>query len=371
MFTQRLNIKLLLVILLLFNFHVHYSQVISNPSFEGVPRQHIPPSGWTPCHKFSTPDTQPGQTNVNQVASHGNTYVGLVTRGNLGPYANTTEDVQTQLLFPLLTGNVYHMGMDLAHSKEFGHFIDWDSDFLPYDTPAKLRLFGGSTFCNKAELLWESPLIDHTEWKSYSITLQPQTGDIHYLIFEAVYAIDSTYFGNVLMDNISFDFCGFALPIETQSYDSLICERDTLVIDAFTPGGIYKWSTGSTEPSIMVTSPGPYGVEVSNGCEEQNFYYFITEKECNCEIALPNIFTPNGDGFNETFEIKGTSDIARFNLKIYNRWGLIVYQTNQISKPWRGEGFSSGIYYWTIDLMCINGNSIIDNSFRGWVTVQQ
>ena len=204
-------------------------------------------------------------------------------------------------------------------------------------------------------MLWESSVIDHIDWKNYTLKLQPKTGNIDYLIFEAAYAIDSTYFGNVLIDNLSVDFCNLAIPIETQSFDSLICEKDSLILDASTPGGVYRWNNGSTQPSITVASAGTFAVEVSNGCDNQIFRYIIEEKECSCEISIPNFFTPNGDGFNEMFEITGTSDIARFDLRIYNRWGQLVYQANKIDNYWKGDinggTAASGIYYWTINLM--------------------
>jgi hypothetical protein len=186
-------------------------------SFEGIPQQDIPPSGWELCNEFSSPDTQPGFWEVTKVASHGDTYISLVSRGNLGPYANHNEGVQTQLLVPFLKDNIYDVSIDLSYAKEFGHFIGFGSDFLHYDTPAKLRISGGVTSCDKLELLWESPVIDHVDWKSYTLKLQPKTGNIDYLIFEAAHANGSTYFGNVLIDNLSVDFCSLAIPIETQS----------------------------------------------------------------------------------------------------------------------------------------------------------
>jgi gliding motility-associated-like protein len=155
----------------------------------------------------------------------------------------------------------------------------------------------------------------------------------------------------------------------------LICENDSLILDASTPGVAYRWNNGSTQPSITVSSAGTFAVEVSNGCDNQIFQYTIDEKECSCEISIPNVFTPNGDGFNEMFEITGTSDIARFDLRIYNRWGQLVYQANKIDDYWKGDinvGTSaSGIYYWTIKMMCVDGLSIIDNSYKGWVTIKK
>lgn len=373
---MRITIKLILSIIFIFQCHVHYSQIISNMSFEGNPQQDVPPSGWSPCNEFSTPDTQPGIWNVKKPASHGNTYLSLVARGNLGPYANSTEGVQTQLLVPFLKDSIYDLGIDLSYAKEFGHITDpFSEDFLYYDKPVKLRIFGGTTSCHKFELLWESPVIDHIDWKNYTVVLQPKNGNINYLIFEAAFADNSTYFGNILLDNLFIDFCKFAIPIETLSFDSLICKNDSLILDASTPGGEYRWNNGSIQPSIIVNSAGTFEVEVSNGCDNQTFSYIIVEKDCRCKISFPNVFTPNGDGINEVFEIKGRSDISKFDLKIYNRWGKLVYHTDKIDNYWNGDinggASSTGVYYWIINMMCVDGMSIIENSYKGWVTIKR
>lgn len=179
---------------------------------------------------------------MTKTASNGDTYIGLVTRGNLGPFANQNEDIQAQFLIPLVLGESYDLSIDLSFSENWGHFIDFGSTFLRYDTPAKLQIFGGTISCENLELLWESPIIEHLEWMSYPFIINPQISDVNYLILRASHSDNSTYFGNILIDNISIDFCPFAAPIETRPFDTLICENDSLVIDASTPGGVYQWN---------------------------------------------------------------------------------------------------------------------------------
>ncbi|MGB3468388.1 MAG: hypothetical protein WBA74_24095 [Cyclobacteriaceae bacterium] len=76
-------------------------------------------------------------------------------------------------------------------------------------------------------------------------------------------------------------FCDTAVPIQTVAYDSLICENEPFIIDAYTPGGIYKWNTGSEEAKITVTEAGLYTVEVSNRCNTETF---------NPEYSIGNLF---------------------------------------------------------------------------------
>jgi gliding motility-associated-like protein len=84
------------------------------------------------------------------------------------------------------------------------------------------------------------------------------------------------------------------------------------------------------------------------------YYYIdgISFTDAVSNIEIPNVFTPNNDGINDFFEFKCTS-IANFNLIIYNRWGCIVYETNDVFKYWNGEDKNGnknpdGVYYYIV-----------------------
>lgn len=61
---------------------------------------------------------------------------------------------------------------------------------------------------------------------------------------------------------------------------------------------------------------------------------------------IPNVFTPNGDGFNETFVIPKALAIDNCKLFVYSRWGRLVYQSDNYKNDWDGEGHSDGVYYY-------------------------
>jgi gliding motility-associated-like protein len=60
---------------------------------------------------------------------------------------------------------------------------------------------------------------------------------------------------------------------------------------------------------------------------------------------IPNVFTPNGDGFNETFVIPKALVIDNCKLTIWNRWGKVVYRSDNYKNDWDGEKHSDGVYY--------------------------
>ena len=105
-------------------------------------------------------------------------------------------------------------------------------------------------------------------------------------------------------------------------------------------------------------SPGAYEVFISDslGCE----IMFSPEVPRDTEIFIPNIFTPNGDNFNETFFIRNLP-LDGTQLHISNRLGRKVYETDNYQNDWDGEDNVDGIYYYTIQ--------IGDEKFSGWVEI--
>jgi gliding motility-associated-like protein len=70
-------------------------------------------------------------------------------------------------------------------------------------------------------------------------------------------------------------------------------------------------------------------------------------------IFAPNTFTPDNDSYNEVWRVYMQGiDIYNFNLLIFNRWGQIVWESNDIEVPWdgtyNGQPVPEGIYIWKI-----------------------
>ena len=77
-----------------------------------------------------------------------------------------------------------------------------------------------------------------------------------------------------------------------------------------------------------------------------------------CTITLPNVITPNGDGFNDVFLPKLEGDFHSMTMEIYDRWGRQVYrQESNESLSWDAEGVSDGVYYCVIDFWCAVSSS--------------
>ena len=61
------------------------------------------------------------------------------------------------------------------------------------------------------------------------------------------------------------------------------------------------------------------------------------------QLYYPNAFTPNNDGLNDVYFVKGRYfDWATFEMYVYNRWGDVVFQSNDVNKGWNGRVHNSG-----------------------------
>ena len=72
-----------------------------------------------------------------------------------------------------------------------------------------------------------------------------------------------------------------------------------------------------------------------------------------CEIVIPNVFTPlNGDAANIAFEIVGLENYDNVLLRIFDRWGNLVYEDFDYSNDdmWYGEDSADGTYWYTLAL---------------------
>jgi gliding motility-associated-like protein len=80
----------------------------------------------------------------------------------------------------------------------------------------------------------------------------------------------------------------------------------------------------------------------------------ITVKVLMQNIIIPNAFTPNGDGINDTWDIKNLDTYPNCTVEIYNRWGENVYSSIGYGIPWngtyRGAPLPTGAYYYIINL---------------------
>ena len=122
--------------------------------------------------------------------------------------------------------------------------------------------------------------------------------------------------------------------------DTLICKGSLLQLTASWPGATTTWSNGSTGTSIYVASSGTYSVNVTNACGTATDQIIVTLADGFCDVFIPDAFTPNFDGRNDTFEIIGRG-ITPTLFQIYNRWGEKIFD-NADAKSFKWAGYYRG-----------------------------
>ncbi len=174
----------------------------TNPSFEDLPKCCEAPTGWYNCGKTeeSPPDIQPGSFQVTKTPSHGETYLGLVVRDN-----ETWEGVGQRLSVPLELNECYEFSLDLCRAELYLSLSRTTGEEVNYATPAKIRVWGGMGYCDKREMLYETPLITTNRWLTYNFRLSPKKGSYAFLLIEAYFKTPTLfpYNGNILIDNAS------------------------------------------------------------------------------------------------------------------------------------------------------------------------
>ena len=108
----------------------------------------------------------------------------------------------------------------------------------------------------------------------------------------------------------------------------------------------YLWSTSSTSPYLHVeglpVGSVTYSVTVT-GCDSRSDT--VRVDIIACDLTIPNVITPNNDGYNDVFEVENLSYYPNSVLMVFNRWGKKIYETSNYLNDWDGENFADGTYY--------------------------
>jgi len=119
--------------------------------------------------------------------------------------------------------------------------------------------------------------------------------------------------------------------------DFTFCPDDPVELSPVPPvWDSYSWSTGSLQPSILLTDSGTVSLVVTNafGCAAKA--EIRARFRCQAILYVPNAFTPNEDPINPAFRAYGRH-IKDFKMDIFNRWGQRIYTSNALEHGWDGR----------------------------------
>lgn len=131
--------------------------------------------------------------------------------------------------------------------------------------------------------------------------------------------------------------------------------------DASNPNGgtitSWNWSFGvpgatgnGPNTSFTYELPGEYPVQLivttANGCTDTTLLVYTIRP---AEIVIPNVFSPNNDGVNDTFSIENI-EFFQNDVAIFNRWGMPIFEAKNYRNTWRAQDVPDGTYYYTVRL---------------------
>ncbi|OGX84467.1 hypothetical protein BEN47_16365 [Hymenobacter lapidarius] len=159
------------------------------------------------------------------------------------------------------------------------------------------------------------------------------------------YAVLLTYEGGCTSRDSLAVLPAPALPAFTLGPDTTLCLEVPLVLRAPLGGaGVsIRWSDGSTGSTLRVQVAGLYSLQLFTHCNSRTVSRRVDYASC---LFIPNAITPDGDGRNDRFVIKGLTQ-GPWALALYNRWGREVYTAAAYGHDWGAEA-PAGVYYYLL-----------------------
>jgi gliding motility-associated-like protein len=156
----------------------------------------------------------------------------------------------------------------------------------------------------------------------------------------------------------------------------ILCTGTTATLDAGEQPGPdlhYLWDNGSTGPTREIDDGGLYTVRVTNSCGMARDSIQVTKDQCNCPVFVPNAFTPDGDGINDTFAPVLDCATSDYRLSVFDRWGQMIWSSDDPQAAWDGTAGGdpphTGVYEWTLEIATRTVYDSFPRRLVGHVTV--
>jgi len=184
------------------------------------------------------------------------------------------------------------------------------------------------------------PLVIGPANPSDAVMYQWNTGSTEPLIpvtFSGTYELTATTPCASFSDDIEVNVVDDELPEgipDTLRY----CRDETAEIDL--NDSLYFavfWNDGVFGGTRTFAEDGVYQVSVESACGLDQRSVVVQGVDCDCDIYLPNAFTPNADGINDVFKMETLCELETFEIQIFNRWGEEVFSSTDPEFVWRGE----------------------------------
>jgi gliding motility-associated-like protein len=173
-----------------------------------------------------------------------------------------------------------------------------------------------------------------------TIIVQPDTTTVYSVTGTNTFGCEVSVSGSVVVNQI-----GFINVFATTNNDTIVEGNSTvLYANPSSSDYNYTWIEGVLQPNNAITEVSPsvtttYYLNVEkDGClKSDSITIYVKELKCGEEdVYIPNAFTPNSDNANDNLFVRG-NNINKLILRIYDRWGELVFETTNQSEGWDGK----------------------------------
>ena len=196
-------------------------------------------------------------------------------------------------------------------------------------------------------------------WHDGSTTPQYQASKTERISVQVIYPAENC----VATGSMAFKVLG--QDYKPIAFDTILCQNEKTTLTAGTGlvGETITWQNGSKDRTIDVNTEGVYVAHIKNQCATWTDTFRLSINHCGLEVFVPNAFSPNGDGVNDDLRPFFKTDfikIESYDLHIYNRWGSLVFNSQNLNDGWdgtfRGKQCEMGVYIWTLRVrVSLNG----------------
>ncbi|MDX5419753.1 MAG: ice-binding family protein [Hymenobacteraceae bacterium] len=170
------------------------------------------------------------------------------------------------------------------------------------------------------------------------------------------------------------------LPVISRIIDKTTACSDLAIYELESNGhtSAYTWTvpagweivSGQGTSTISVMQGGAKGeitVVADNGlCQSEPVTLLSDPSQRDAALTIPNVFTPNNDGNNDTWEIGSLLNYPDNNLVVVNRWGNEVFRSKGYKNDWNGDKLAEGTYYYVLSMTLCDGNEKV---YKGYVMI--
>jgi len=310
--------------------------------------------------QFSQPDIELTAYDINFVNNETPILVGIIDSlghnkpfiAKLNPnYQSECEDTTLSISFSpqtinnsSITTTVQNINITETSSIYPSTPFTITNSFICFSSQPTINIGNNTILCPNTNITLKnltSSIFDSFLWSTNetSSSIQVNTPGAYWL------AATESCTGTILNDTIIVDVLHFPEP-NNLIKDTILCLSNSIILDATHIGGTYQWNDGSISPFLTGTLPGLYFVDITYQSCVKRFYSNIVGCE---EYIIPNVFTPNNDNYNDLFKIVYNGD-QEYRLLIYNRWGQLMFESNEKEYLWNGKNAPDGTYFYIFSL---------------------